>query len=78
MPETPLGAGRDFLVGVRKVVLDAVQKAKVRGAPGVAGSSSIGGDRGPSTSSRKEVLCSEMDTRNTDPKPAELEERLTK
>ncbi len=77
LPDNSLGAGRD-LAGVRKVVLDAVQKAQGQGcAPGVLGVS-IGGDRGSSYIKSKEVLLSEMGTRNTDPKLAELEERLTK
>ena len=77
LPDNNLGAGRD-LAGVRKVVLDAVQKAQGQGcAPGVLGVS-IGGDRGSSYIKSKEVLFSEMGTRNEDPKLAELEERLTK
>jgi fumarate hydratase class I len=77
LPDNSLGAGRD-LAGVRKVVLDAVQKAQGQGcAPGVLGVS-IGGDRGSSYIKSKEVLLSEMGTRNTDPKLAALEERLTK
>lgn len=77
MPDSTLGAGRD-LAGVRKVVLDAVQKAQGQGcAPGILGVS-IGGDRGSGYIKSKEVLFSEMGTRNSDPKLAELEERLTK
>jgi len=77
MPDGTLGAGRD-LAGVRKVVLDAVQKAQGQGcAPGILGVS-IGGDRGTGYIKSKEVLFSEMGTRNSDPKLAELEEQLTK
>jgi fumarate hydratase class I len=77
LPDNSLGAGRD-LAGVRKVVLDAVHKAQGQGcAPGVLGVS-IGGDRGSSYIKSKEVLLSEMGPRNTDPKLAALEERLTK
>jgi fumarate hydratase class I len=77
MPDSALGAGRD-LAGVRKVVLDAVQKAQGQGcAPGILGVA-IGGDRGTSYVKSKEVLLSEIGTRNPDPKLAELEERLTK
>jgi fumarate hydratase class I len=77
LPDNNLGAGRD-LAGVRKVVLDAVQKAQGKGcAPGILGVS-IGGDRGSSYIKSKEVLFSKMSTRNEDPKIAELEERLTK
>src|SRR3989337_1487099 len=77
LPDNKLGAGRD-LAGVRKVVVDAVQKAQGKGcAPGILGVS-IGGDRSSSYVKSKEVLFSEMGTRNEDPKIAELEERLTK
>jgi len=76
LPDNSLGAGRD-LAGVRKVVLDAVQKAQGQGcAPGILGVA-IGGDRGTSYAKSKEVLFSEMGTRNEDTKLAELEERLT-
>jgi fumarate hydratase class I len=77
LPDNKLGAGRD-LAGVRKVVLDAVQKAQGKGcAPGILGVS-IGGDRGSSYIKSKEVLFSKMGVRSADPKIAELEERLTK
>jgi fumarate hydratase class I len=76
LPDNDLGAGRD-LAGVRKVVLDAVQKAQGQGcAPGILGVS-IGGDRGTSYVKSKEVLFDEIGTRNADPKLAALEERLT-
>jgi fumarate hydratase, class I len=76
LPHTQLGAGRD-LAGVRKVVLDAVQKAQGQGcAPGVLGVA-IGGDRGSSYYASKEVLFHKMDERNSDPELAKLEERLT-
>jgi fumarate hydratase class I len=76
LPDNSLGAGRD-LAGVRKVVLDAVQKAQGQGcAPGVLGVA-IGGDRGSSYVKSKEVLFEKIGTRNPDPKIAELEERLT-
>jgi fumarate hydratase class I len=76
LPDNDLGAGRD-LAGVRKVVLDAVQKAQGHGcAPGILGVS-IGGDRGTSYVKSKEVLFDEIGTRNADPKLAALEERLT-
>jgi fumarate hydratase class I len=77
MPDSRLGAGRD-LAGVRKVVLDAVQKAQGQGcAPGILGVA-IGGDRGSSFIASKEVLFDKLGTRNPDPKLAELEERLTR
>ena len=76
LPDNDLGAGRD-LAGVRKVVLDAVQKAQGQGcAPGILGVS-IGGDRGTSYVKSKEVLFDEIGMRNADPKLAALEERLT-
>lgn len=76
LPDNSLGAGRD-LAGVRKVVLDAVQKAQGYGcAPGILGVS-IGGDRGSSYIKSKEVLFEKMGTRNPDPEIAALEERLT-
>jgi fumarate hydratase class I len=76
LPDNSLGAGRD-LAGVRKVALDAVQKAQGQGcAPGILGIA-IGGDRGTSYAKSKEVLLSEIGTRNADPELAKLEERLT-
>ncbi len=76
LPDNRLGAGRD-LAGVRKAVLDAVQRAQGQGcAPGILGVS-IGGDRGTGYVKSKEVLLDEIGTRNPDPKLAELEERLT-
>jgi fumarate hydratase, class I len=76
LPDNALGAGRD-LAGVRKVVLDAVQKAQGQGcAPGILGVA-IGGDRGTSFARSKEVLLDPIGTRNADPKLAALEERLT-
>jgi fumarate hydratase class I len=76
LPDNRLGAGRD-LTGVRKVVLDTVQKAQGQGcAPGILGVS-IGGDRGTGYVKSKEVLLDKIGTRNPDPKLVELEERLT-
>ncbi len=76
LPENSLGAGRD-LAGVRKVVLDAVQKAQGQGcAPGVLGVA-IGGDRGSSYLKSKEVLFEKVGVRNQNPELAALEERLT-
>jgi fumarate hydratase class I len=76
LPDGRLGAGRD-LAGVRKAVLDAVQRAQGQGcAPGILGVS-IGGDRGTGYVKSKEVLLEKIGTRNPDPKLAELEERLT-
>lgn len=76
LPNNSLGAGRD-LAGVRKVVLDAVQKAQGQGcAPGILGVA-IGGDRGSSYIKSKEILFGKIGERNADPEVAALEERLT-
>jgi fumarate hydratase class I len=76
LPDNRLGAGRD-LAGVRKAVLDAVQKAQGQGcAPGILGVS-FGGDRGTGYVKSKEVLLSRIGTRNPEQKLAELEEQLT-
>ena len=76
LPDSGLGAGRD-LAGVRKVVLDAVNKAQGKGcAPGVLGVA-FGGDRGAGYLASKEVLFREMDEENQDPNLAELEQKLT-
>jgi len=76
LPDNKLGAGRD-LAGVRKVVLDAVQKAQGQGcAPGILGVA-IGGDRGSSYVRSKEILFDKIGERNPDPELAALEERLT-
>jgi fumarate hydratase, class I len=76
LPNTQLGAGRD-LAGVRKVVLDAVQKAQGQGcAPGILGVS-IGGDRGSGYYASKEVLFRPMEDENANPELAKLEQRLT-
>ena len=76
LPNNGLGAGRD-LAGVRKVVLDAVQKAQGQGcAPGILGVA-IGGDRGSSYIKSKEILFGKIGERNLDPEVAALEERLT-
>ena len=76
LPDTRLGAGRD-LMGVRKAVLDAVQKAQGQGcAPGVLGVA-IGGDRGSAYTVSKEVLYRKLDDSNPDPKLDALEKRLT-
>src|SRR5512139_3046382 len=76
LPNSQLGAGRD-LAGVRKVVLDAVQKAQGQGcSPGILGVS-IGGDRGSSYYASKEVLFRPMEDENASPELAKLEQRLT-
>jgi fumarate hydratase class I len=76
LPNSALGAGRD-LAGVRKVVLDAAQKAQGQGcAPGILGVA-IGGDRGSSYHRSKEILFRKMDEQNPDAELAKLEDRLT-
>lgn len=77
LPNSALGAGRD-LAGVRKVTLDAVQKAQGKGcAPGILGVA-IGGDRGSSFAASKETLLRQLDDTNPNPDLADLEQRLTK
>ena len=77
LPDESLGAGRD-LAGVRKCVLDAVQKAQGLGcAPGILGVS-IGGDRGSGYVASKAALYTPIGTRSEDSEVAALEERLTK
>jgi fumarate hydratase class I len=74
--DPPLQAGRD-LAGVRKVVLDAVHTAQGQGcAPGILGVA-IGGDRGSSYYTSKEVLFRQLDDTNPNPELAALEQRLT-
>ena len=64
LPYSPLGAGRD-LEGVRKVILDAVQKAQGKGCgPGVLGVC-IGGDRGSGYIESKEQLLRSLDDKNS-------------
>ncbi len=75
MPYTPLEAGRD-LKGVRKVILDAVQKAQGKGCgPGVLGVC-IGGDRGSGYMNSKEQLFRKLDDENKLPELAELEKDI--
>lgn len=75
LPDSELGAGRD-LEGVRRVVLDSVNKAQGLGcAPGVLGVA-IGGDRGASYIKSKQQLLRPLDDDNPEPELAELEERL--
>jgi fumarate hydratase class I len=75
LPYGPLEAGRD-LEGVRRVVLDAVYQAQGKGcAPGVLGVA-IGGDRGTGYVHAKEQLFRPLDTANSVPELAGLEERL--
>jgi fumarate hydratase class I len=76
LPNDALGAGRD-LAGVRKVVLDAVQKAQGQGcAPGILGVA-VGGDRGSSYHASKEVLFRPLGDHNPDARLDAMEKRLT-
>jgi len=76
LPDVHLGAGRD-LKGVRKVVLDAVQKAQGQGcSPGILGVA-IGGDRGSSYIASKETFFRKLDDNNPDPELNALEKRLS-
>ncbi len=75
MPYTPLEAGRD-LAGVRKVILDAIQKAQGKGCgPGTLGIC-IGGDRGMGHVHAKEQLLRKMDDTNPVPELAALEKDI--
>lgn len=75
LPYAPLKAGRD-LEGVRRVVLDAVNKAQGQGcAPGVLGVA-IGGDRGASYVFSKQQLLRPLGQRNPDPELAALEDTI--
>jgi fumarate hydratase class I len=75
LPQTDLGAGRD-LAGVRKVILDAIQKAQGKGCgPGVLGVT-IGGDRGSGYVKSKEQLLRRLDDTNSHPDLANLEKDI--
>jgi fumarate hydratase class I len=75
MPYTPLNAGRD-LAGVRKVILDAIQKAQGKGCgPGTLGVC-IGGDRGTGYNHAKDQLLRKMDDKNEVKELAKLEKDI--
>lgn len=75
LPHSELGAGRD-LAGVRKVILDAVQKAQGKGCgPGVLGVT-IGGDRGAGYVASKEQLLRKLDDTNDIKELANLEKDI--
>ena len=77
MPHTALDAGRD-LEGVRKVILDAIQKAQGRGCgPGTLGVC-IGGDRGSGYSHAKDQLLRKMDDTNPIKELDKLEKDIVK
>ena len=80
LPDAALGAGRD-LEGVRKCILDAVQKIQGYGcAPGILGVS-IGGDRATGYEVAKEQLLRPLDEANgriANDRMTELEKRVLK
>ena len=77
LPDGELKAGRD-LAGVRKCVIDAVQKIQGYGcAPGILGVC-IGGDRASAYEAAKETLLREIGERSKDGELAKLERRLLK
>ena len=75
LPDAALGAGRD-LAGVRKCVLDAVQKIQGYGcAPGILGVC-IGGDRATGFEVAKEQLLRPLGNAASSPLLKKLEKRL--
>lgn len=75
LPDSTLGAGRD-LQGVRKCLLDAVQKTLGYGcAPGILGVC-IGGDRATGYEVAKEQLLRELSDKNPDKTLSKLEKRV--
>ena len=75
LPNQEIGAGRD-LDGVRKSILDAVQKAQGKGCgPGVLGVC-IGGDRGAGYIESKEQLFRKLDDTNSIKELADLEKDI--
>ena len=74
LPDSALGAGRD-LAGVRKCVLDAVQKIQGYGcAPGILGVC-IGGDRATGYAVAKEQLLRRLDEKPSGDKSLRMLER---
>lgn len=77
LPDKSIGAGRD-LDGVRRSILDAVQKAQGMGCgPGVLGVC-IGGDRSSGYVESKEQLLRTLDDQNKNEQLRELEEDIVK
>ena len=75
LPDASLGAGRD-LMGVRKLVVDAVTRAQGFGcAPGIIGVG-IGGDRITSFMLSKELFFRRLGSQNEDPALNDLENEL--
>ena len=76
LPNEAIGAGRD-LDGVRRCIIDAVQKAQGFGcAPGTVGVG-VGGDRVTSYIESKEQLFRDLDDTNPNPTLDALEKELT-
>jgi len=76
LPDADLSAGRD-LDGVRKAALDAVFRAQGQGcAPGFLGIA-VGGDRGTSYISSKEVFFDPLGLWHPEPEVAAMEEKIT-
>jgi fumarate hydratase class I len=76
LPNADLGAGRD-LDGVRRCIIDAVQKAQGFGcAPGTVGVG-VGGDRVTSYIESKEQLFRPLEDDNPEPKLDAIEKELT-
>lgn len=77
LPDERIGAGRD-LDGVRRCIIDAVQRAQGFGcAPGTIGVG-IGGDRITSYIESKEQLFRDLGDVNPDPRLAALEDELSR
>lgn len=75
LPDTGLKAGRD-LEGVRRIVLDSVQKAQGKGcAPAVLGVA-VGGDRGSSYIKAKQQLFRKLEDTNENEELAAMEDRI--
>ena len=73
LPDSTLGAGRD-LAGVRKCLLDAVQKIQGYGcAPGILGVC-IGGDRATGFEVAKEQLLRPLDEQSNNPNNRTIEQ----
>lgn len=77
LPDSRVGAGRD-LVGVKKVILDAVQQAQGKGCgPGILGVA-IGGDRATGYACSKEQFLRKMGDQNPNPVLAQLESEIVR
>jgi fumarate hydratase class I len=75
LPDTTLGAGRD-LVGVRKVIIDAVHKAQGKGCgPGALGVC-VGGDRADSAYYAKKQLLRKLNDSNSNKELDILEKEI--